>query len=205
MSDFIFGLDLGQKRDFTALAIIERVISEEGERKYHLRHLERFKLGTTYPVIIRKIIDLLLREELKQGAYLVIDSTGVGLPVVDLLRQEGLNPIDITITAGTEVNQDDNGYRVPKRDLVTNLQVLFESDMLKIAEELPDAKTLVEELMNFKVKLSKAGHDSYEAWREGVHDDLVLAVALACWYGQNMVESFRIVTEPPPDWDGRFF
>ena len=40
------------------------------------------------------------------------------------------------------------------------------------------------ELAQFKVKINiSTGHDSYEAWREGDHDDLVLAVALACWYG----------------------
>jgi hypothetical protein len=40
--------------------------------------------------------------------------------------------------------------------------------------------------VNFKVKVNLAtGHDSYEAWRESVHDDLVLAVALACWHGEN--------------------
>lgn len=27
----------------------------------------------------------------------------------------------------------------------------------------------------------KTAHDSYEAWHEGVHDDLVLSVALASW------------------------
>jgi hypothetical protein len=26
---------------------------------------------------------------------------------------------------------------------------------------------------------------SYEAWREGDHDDLVLAVAMACWCGER--------------------
>lgn len=33
----------------------------------------------------------------------------------------------------------------------------------------------------FKVKISTSGHDSYEAWREGDHDDLVLAALLALW------------------------
>ena len=26
------------------------------------------------------------------------------------------------------------------------------------------------------------GNDTCQAWREGDHDDLVLAVAVACWY-----------------------
>ena len=32
-----------------------------------------------------------------------------------------------------------------------------------------------------RVKVSASGHESFAAWREGTHDDLVLAVALACW------------------------
>ena len=32
-----------------------------------------------------------------------------------------------------------------------------------------------------EVKISETGKDSYGAWREGAHDDLVLAVALAVW------------------------
>ena len=28
-------------------------------------------------------------------------------------------------------------------------------------------------------------HDSYGAWREGQHDDLVLAVALAVWFAEH--------------------
>jgi len=29
-------------------------------------------------------------------------------------------------------------------------------------------------------------HVSYGAWREGTHDDLVLATALACWAGERL-------------------
>ena len=32
-----------------------------------------------------------------------------------------------------------------------------------------------------EVKVSAAGNEQYAAWREGTHDDLVFAVALACW------------------------
>jgi hypothetical protein len=38
------------------------------------------------------------------------------------------------------------------------------------------------ELLNFRVTINLAtGYDRYEAWREGDHDDLVLAAALAVW------------------------
>lgn len=61
---------------------------------------------------------------------------------------------------------------------------------LKIAAGLELASVLTAELENFRSKTSLAGHNSYgagEDWREGHHDDLVLAVALACWYGEVVV------------------
>jgi len=53
------------------------------------------------------------------------------------------------------------------------------------APVLPEAATLVQELLAFQVKLTPQGHDTYGTWREGNHDDLVLAVALTCWYGEQ--------------------
>ena len=50
-------------------------------------------------------------------------------------------------------------------------------------------ETLVAELDNFRVKVSPLAHESYGAggeWRENAHDDLVLAVALACCAGENL-------------------
>jgi hypothetical protein len=39
--------------------------------------------------------------------------------------------------------------------------------------------------LNFKVKIDpRSAHDSYSAWREEDHDDLVLSVALAAWWGE---------------------
>jgi hypothetical protein len=74
---------------------------------------------------------------------------------------------------------------VPKRDLVSSLQVALQSGALAIADALPLAATLRQELAGFRVKISlTTGHDSYgagEDWRPAPHDDLVLAVALACW------------------------
>lgn len=197
MGILIMGIDLGQAQDYTALCIIEKLKTAEGENEYHLRYLERLSLGTPYPAVVKRIAEMLLTEPLKtQGAYIVVDSTGVGRLVVDLMRQSGLYPVAVAITAGSDVTQDDDGYKVPKRDLVSTLQVLLQSGRLKIAEGLPEARTLIQELLNFRVKISMNAHDTYGAWREGVHDDLVLAVALACWLGENMIESIFIVQKP---------
>jgi hypothetical protein len=74
--------------------------------------------------------------------------------------------------------------KVPKRDLITATLVLPQNGHLKIAETLPLKDVLIKELLNFRVKINiSTAHDSYEAWREGDHDDLVLSVALSCWSG----------------------
>ena len=188
MYNFYIGLDLGQAQDYTALTVIERKHFNYSlpREQYHVRHLERPKLGTPYPAIVEKVQDLMQSPQLLNRTALVVDATGVGRPVVDLFRKAGLRPVAITITGGNSVGSGDGGYHVPKRDLVSTLQVLFQTGRLKVAGDLKLAPVLVDELLNFKVKINvKTAHDSYEAWREGIHDDLVLAVALACWYGER--------------------
>jgi hypothetical protein len=99
----------------------------------------------------------------------------------------------IQITGGDSVTHENGVTRVPKRDLVSAAQVALQTGRLKIAADLPEAQTLVRELENFQMKISlDTAHDSYGAWREGAHDDLVLAVALALWCG--MRASGRLVT-----------
>ena len=181
MAKYFIGLDLGQAQDYTAITVIE-----QKKPAFHVRHIERPRLGTPYPVIVERVKALMETPQLKRKAALVVDKTGVGAPVVDLFRKVGLSPIAITITGGNTVARERGGYRVPKRDLVTTLQVLFQAGNLKVASGLELAPVLVEELLNFKVKINvKTGHDSYEAWREGTHDDLVLSVAMACWYAKK--------------------
>ncbi|MBF0154395.1 MAG: hypothetical protein HQL64_11705 [Magnetococcales bacterium] len=186
MNSFLVGLDLGQSSDYTALTIIERLHGSKPQA-YDLRHIERFPLGTSYPDQVARVKELVSRAPLKHNATLVVDQTGVGRPVVDMLRQAGLpvTVVAIIIHGGDTVGEEKNQFRVPKRDLVGSLQVLLQSKRLRVAEGLKEAAILVKELLNFKVNISVAGHDSYEAWREGVHDDMVLSTAMACWYGER--------------------
>jgi hypothetical protein len=51
---------------------------------------------------------------------------------------------------------------------------------------------LVKELMNFRVKITAHANDTYDAWREETHDDLVLALAMACWYRGQMMKRHQM-------------
>lgn len=213
MPEYVAGLDLGQAQDYSALAIAElreadseqmerrqvgMVVGQKGQpapryedvpvqvRHYDLRHLERFPLNTSYPAIVATVAQRLQIPALAHHTRLAVDGTGVGRPVVDLLVKARL-PVQLTavgITGGHEVTSDGIWRMVPKRDLVSTVQVLLQSGRLHIAAQLPEAETLTRELQNFQVKITTAANDTYGAWREGTHDDLVLATALACWLAE---------------------
>ena len=187
--EYFIGLDLGQAADFTALAIVERSCGNAWDaRQYAVRHLERWPLGTPYPLLVQEVAALMRRSPLNGHAKLLIDATGVGRAVTDLFRSGrlGAELIAITITSGLEVRGDDGDeYRVPKRDLVGVVSVLLQQSRLKIAKSLPEAPVLIRELQEFRVKISEAGRDSYGAWRDGTHDDMVLATALTLWYAEH--------------------
>ncbi len=117
---------------------------------------------------------------------LVVDAGGPGRPVVDAIRAAGLKPIAVSITAGKRPRRAEGMVYVPKRELVRGLVTAFENGRLKIAKRLPLAGALMDELRAFKVRFTARGRDTYAA-RSGEHDDLVMAVALAVWFGGPVV------------------
>jgi hypothetical protein len=200
VSEIIFGLDLGQTKDPTALAGAERTTGPDGLSHYAFRYLKRFHVGTPYtsapgsaePGVV-EFTDKLLTDPPFAGRnpILAIDQTGVGQPVVDRFMATGrLNIVPVTITAGHGATpappEYGYGWHVPKKLLVSTVQLLFQSHRLTIAARIPEAAVLVKELQNFRVKVTTAANATFEAWREGDHDDLVLAVAMACWVGENV-------------------
>jgi hypothetical protein len=51
-------------------------------------------------------------------------------------------------------------------------------------------------LAAFQVKSTTAATEEMDAWRQGAHDDLVLAIAVATWFGQRRFQRFRMWREP---------
>jgi hypothetical protein len=224
---YVLGLDLGQAQDFTALAVLELApaLDQAGQplvnhaghalTRYDVVHLERYALGASYPSIVADVAALMRRPELRptnptalvQRPLLVLDATGVGRPIVDLFRDELRGaPVELqalTITAGEQARKEYWGgmtcHYVPKRELVGTTQALLARELLKVVPSLAHAETLKRELLNFKVKVTPAANEVFGAWREGTHDDLVLAVAMAAWVGEHRgPEGFLPVTCASP-------
>jgi hypothetical protein len=210
----LLSIDLAQLQDYTALSVIRgrwgeteergnvETYSEQGRqdardrgltpkkevptegRQYEVHHLERIERGTSYVDQAGRFRDV--AGQLPEDVVTIVDATGVGDAVVDMLS--GLNPVSICIHGGEQVRRDGKRYKVPKRELAGALQRVLSEWRLQVHPSLEHAKTLKKEMQNFKAKINPdTGHESYAAdWREGDHDDLVLSVAQGLWYAETV-------------------
>jgi len=183
MSRFIAGLALEKDRDYIAIAVLEAFGKYQVNKRYSLRYLERFK-EDSYSNVMNRILELVNKNPLKDKIGLVVD-TGCGQPLIDMLIK--VHPIiAVTITEDDSIIRDINHYRVSKKELITNLQLLFIAERLRVNQDLPLAEVFIKKLLSFRVKSNpQKTHEN----KEETHNDLVFAVALACWYGQEVSES----------------
>lgn len=172
--------DLGQAADYTAIGALEREPTRDV-----LRQAERPELKTPYPTIALRLATLSAKLD---GCPIVLDATGVGRPVVDMVRLATRSlVVPVMITGGSHVTRDESGYwHVPKKVLVATVAVAMQNATIAIPKALPLAPTIEAELRNFKLKQSASGHTQFEAWRSGDHDDLVLMLALGLWYSSRL-------------------
>jgi hypothetical protein len=201
---WVVGVDLGQSTDPTAICVVEHIrgVLDPGSEldrycgltthlqkpaeQMHVRHLERLPLGLSYPDVVQRVADLLARPPLNESRVeFVIDETGVGRAVGDIFVQAALEPKRVSTTAGNEVTPAGlNRWHVAKGVLISNLDALLHKGVLRIAAALQEAGAMAEELKDFRRKVSDAGRATYAA-RVGRHDDLVLSVAIACWWASR--------------------
>ncbi|MCW2200437.1 hypothetical protein M2227_002527 [Bradyrhizobium elkanii] len=196
---YVVGVDLGQSSDPTAIAVIEHrkgVIDSGSAQDRHcgltahlqkpaeyadVRYLQRLPLGMAYPAVVQHVADLLARPPIN-NATLIIDETGVGRAVGDIFVDAGLKPKRVSITAGNEESGHGvDRWHVAKSILISRLDAMLHTGMLRFAADLTEAGAMAEELKDFRRKVSDAGRATYAA-RTGRHDDLVLAVAIAGWW-----------------------
>lgn len=200
MTRYILPVDVGQADDFTALGIMQPKAPE-----LHLNFAKRLPLKMPYPQMADFIGDLAQRKPLRDNVDIIVDYTGVGRPFVDMLRAKGLAVIPVTITGGAEESYDreDGAYRVPKRVLVTCIQILVQSKRLRISNAIPIAADIQREMIAFKATIKNNAHVQYgNDWREAAHDDLVLMMAIGAWWFSKFASApdAPALVEPANTW-----
>jgi hypothetical protein len=177
MSRFFVGVDLGQVRDPTAIAVVEAT------GVLRVRHLERIALKTKYMQVVERVRRVSRCKQLKGKCEIVSDATGVGRPVAEMLQASKLGGklLPVLVTRGENESGDDEYCGVPKRDLIVGLAEMMLSGEVHLAGGLQERRALENELKNMEVRQIDHAYHQYAAWRRGEHDDMVFAIALACW------------------------
>ena len=156
---------------------------------YKVRYLQRFPAGAPYSFCINTLNQIV--KELRGGCA-VMNTTFCGDPVVAAFKQGGVVPVCISI-AQTEAaivphvenavdplrKYDHLSWKVPYRDIVGGLQVVFQQNQLQIAGDLDLAQNLIDEITHFKVEVSPSG--VIEKLRVDANSDLLLSVAIAVY------------------------
>ena len=164
---------------------------------YRIAGLGRLPLHTQYPSIVAALVQIMSR--LPRFTPLVIDYSGIGRAIYDLLVDAGLQPVGVTITGGIDTNWiDANSVTVPKSTLVSKLVSIAHSGQLQVHEALPDWPALRREMENFRPELTRSGRGLTYNSVAGTHDDLLIAAALGAWYlqgpgrpGEGIFEYYR--------------
>jgi hypothetical protein len=189
----VWGLDLGQAQDYSALAVnsMTRTPGESGRQAWShgFRVLHRWPLRTSYTSIIDDLGKL--AEELP-GSWLVVDATGVGKAITEMVFEAHLpvaKVVPVVIHGGHRSTLEGGCWHAAKADLVGSVNAAMQRKALAFAPGLREAPQLQRELRAFRSKVNMVTrHESYEHWRERDKDDLVFAVGLAVWYGTKARE-----------------
>ncbi len=188
------GVDVGQLHDPTAICVaaeeLHDVQTPEGTRPesvYVVRWIERLPLGTSYPAVAMRIAEVVGRVSEAQPSaslWLVLDSTGVGRPVVDIVREAlGSRSVRIAAATFTATDRVEGGLRSPeirvgKAWMVSRMQVLLQSGRIHLPDT-SEVKALVRELLDYDLKVTDSASFMAGAFKTGSHDDMVTALGLS--------------------------
>lgn len=149
-----FGLDLARTQDYTVLS----GLSDTGIQ----RHMSRWN-GVQWEATVERVGRVV---EAHPGAVLVVDSSGVGDPVFELIRKRlpGHRCVSFKFTSES------------KRQLIENLQLQFERREITLLDE----PVQTGELLAYEYDVTAKGTVTMNA-PDGMHDDTVIGLALAAW------------------------
>jgi phage terminase large subunit-like protein len=154
---FIMGVDWARSNDYTVLSVIDAQTQQQVA-------LDRFnQIGWS---LQRKRLRALY--ELWKPELIMAESNSIGSPNIEALQMEGLPVVPFETTAAT------------KGPLIEGLSLALEQGAITLlADDIQK-----NELESYELRRLPSGHYKYDA-PEGLHDDTVIALALA-WHGVNV-------------------
>lgn len=176
-------------------------------RAYRVIRIDRFEQRTPYPVLADEVKKRVERPPLaahKTGMWvsadgtrdgdtweypsvLVMDADGVGTPIRDFLREQGLHPQSVVIhDEDIKPGWKDGAWHASRKEMGQTLKVLIDTGRLKVHRDVKDADIWLTELQGFAQKQAAATGPGSFGNDAGVspHDDVLMAVNIACWFGE---------------------
>lgn len=179
------GVDIGQKRDPTAIVVAdtEERPGEAGRSAMHflIRHLERLRLGTPYPEIARRVAEVAsgARERSGNPVTIYVDATGVGDPVAELIAERWSGQVvSVYMNYGDHCKDDGDKIHLGKAHMVSRLQALLQGRRIHLPETR-EARVLEQELADYEIRVGENSKEQFGAFATGAHDDLATALGLA--------------------------
>jgi len=170
-------------------------------RRYACRYLRRWlPPATAYPTLVGHLTAMLTDTPLS-GQDLVVEA-GPGIQaVMTYLRKHRLparvRPVEVQASAADGFVDD--MWRVAKASVIETTRQVLQEDRLVFDDRMPpevmattpSAQTIYQALLAYPFNKTPAANHAF-ASREGADDDLILAVGLACWYGEHCRKTFWI-------------
>lgn len=189
----VIGIDIGQKRDRTAICAAEidyrkKDPHRRGSRRithYLVRYLQRLPLGTPFPQVAERLGEICrqARERTSKRPDVFVDATGIGTPIIEVLEDHAPDACfvwAVYFTYGDRRSEDRSKRMVTlgKCYLVSRVQTLLQCRHLHLPQG-GEARALARELLDYEIRVDENANDRYGAFRVGPHDDLVTALGLA--------------------------
>ena len=210
----ILSQDIGKKQDATTSGVFtitpEYFDGGDGRRRVttflDVGFLDKRRLS--YMELGEYTQEMLQSLALGDQTALIIDGTGIGETVYDIYTSLGLEPVKIIFTSGETAAVEKNrtqfskqfgavsGYKVPKADMISASQVIFQQGRIRFAEGIDFRDECFQQLQSFVGKVNEKTHNvKYENLSEDIHDDFVTMIIQACWYVMHMDSRLMIPSD----------
>ncbi len=156
--------------------------SRDSKNYFDVTWIERFPAGRPTPAVVARACELISDKRLADNYTLLLDITSTGAAPARAFESRGIYPALVDLTNTTVAEQAGSSLRVPLRDVIGAAQMILQTARLKVASGLELAETLVADLTAFDPKPVARNMDL----RGGRNADLVFALAVALWWGDNL-------------------
>jgi hypothetical protein len=198
---FLVGLSVGQGAQPTGVAVLERrKPRSEVPATYACRHFRRWLFpATAYPVLVAHLNSILGDARLG-GPSLIVEAGPSTKAVLSILRQHRL-PVKIygvEVKTSADDRKVESLWKLGKGTLIETTRQVIQDRRLAFDDKMPQgvitttppAQTIYHALATYPYNEAAMANEAF-ASRDGEYDDLVLAVALACWCGEKCQRTFE--------------